>query len=890
MNGTLPNSPFATRFSGREGETRLRVTNIVRGQHRRPAAVVLVLALIVILSCGWIFSFQARGRELTVVMETQYYDDLGNYIEIPAAAAVGGGDAPGAAALDQALNALREEYRPVLSGSLSGGAARENRCLLYLTQTDRYYNFLFYRDEFRTDLSCGHVTALVYDRQKDALVTLEDALALAGQTEDGLCRALAEQYDPQLKQEAPDADLCVQSQQVEGFRIGADGKVLFYVTARIDDRDDSVQDAVSGGEHLYIWSKDTFTLYDEEQPLVPEEECAAFDPPLYWQWRQDGRPQVGFTPVDWSDQARQLLRMTAEDFDLLYNYEITVPLRITQGSRTLLMARMQGAPHTAGLDDLAIGVWDSDSGSFVEETYFLLGDDAKFTTWTEDGADYLLCANTAMWQGYEDGSTLRFLRFENGQLQPILDLPAAVQTCTAVDWNTEEARAMLQPMDPDNAADRFWQDRKAIPVGNGFDLYERDPAWDVLRQAEHAQWLYVGHVPLTDGPGQQLLEQPFGQSVVLSHDTGEMVLSWLRQNYPSGGSWYLLDNIPLSPAAGDRLISDVVYEGSTLHDGTTALRLRLDVSRLDGEFNWQPVPSVYLLLSRDMTQVLGTADSADYLTEEERALIRDYYAQSYDRVCLPGEDSSWPSGLSQLCITTIQYAGSTPLYETEGVVFWVVKQTAPDGQPDGEHPCYLVLQRDAAGGYYGVLGEYPAYALHPGRAALTPEQAVLQVAWRLDDLEVSLWRDGYPGGVGPGAALTFSCLDTGHIDTTPQPDMEPVYQPGDSWYQASGQLPTGSFTALCYHSAGDDTDSIRSLRTDMTDLATYRGVRVGDSRAQVQALYPELRSGDFWGLYPGEDYLWFSAWGGDPAYGPAILFFFGEQDTVTEIELLNMAD
>ena len=182
MNGTLPNSPFATRFSGREGETRLRITNIAKGQHRRPAFVILALALLVILSCGWFFSFGARARGLTVVMETQYYDDLGNYIEIPAAAPAGGGEAPGAAALDQALNSLREEYAPVLSGSLSGGAARENRCLFYLTQTDRYYNFLFYRDEFRTDLSCGHVTTLVYDRRRDALVTLTDALTLAGQT------------------------------------------------------------------------------------------------------------------------------------------------------------------------------------------------------------------------------------------------------------------------------------------------------------------------------------------------------------------------------------------------------------------------------------------------------------------------------------------------------------------------------------------------------------------------------------------------------------------------------------------------------------------------------------------------------------------------------------
>ena len=569
MNGTLPNSPFATRFSGREGETHLRITNIAKGQHRRPAFILLALVLLVILSCGWFFSFGAKARGLTVVMETQYYDSQGNCIEIPAVAPAGGGEAPGAAALNQALDDLRSQYRLVLGGTLSGPAGLENCCLFYLTQTDRYYNFLFDRDEFRTDLSCGHITALVYDRRKDALVTLADTLTLAGQTEDGLCRALAEQYDPQLKQENPAADLCIQNQQVEGFRMGADGKVLFYLTARIDDRDDSVQDAVSGGDHLYIWSNGVFTRYDEEQPLVPEDECAAFDPPLYWQ-----------------------------------------------------------------------------------------------------------------------------------------------------------------------------------------------------RQKE------------------------------------------------SGGT----------------------------------------------------------------------------LTEEERTLIRDYYAASYDQVYLPGEDGTWTSAQYGLRLTDIQYMGSTPLYETEGIVFRVVEQTQPDGQPDSEHPYYIVLQRNAAGSYYGVLGECPAYALHPGRAALTPEQAALQVCYKLDDLEVSLWRDVYPGGVGPGASLTFSCLDTGHIETTQRPDLEPIYQPGDYWYQADGQLPTGSFTAQCYHSAADNRNVIRSLRTDMTALSTYRGVRVGDSREQVQDLYPEAHSGDFWGLYPDEDYLWYSAWDGDPAYGPAILFFFDGQGKVERFELMNMVD
>ena len=65
---------------------------------------------------------------------------------------------------------------------------------------------------------------------------------------------------------------------------------------------------------------------------------------------------------------------------------------------------------------------------------------------------------------------------------------------------------------------------------------------------------------------------------------------------------------------------------------------------------------------------------------------------------------------------------------------------------------------------------------------------------------------------------------------------------------------------------------------------------MGDSREQVQDLYPEAHSGDFWGLYPDEDYLWYSAWGGDLAYGPAILFFFDGQGKVERLELMNMVD
>ena len=94
-------------------------------------------------------------------------------------------------------------------------------------------------------------------------MTLEEALDLAEQTVDGLCQALADQYDPTLGQDIPGADLCIQNQVVEGFRMGTDGTPIFYLTARVDDRNDAVSDFVSGSDNLYIWSDGTFTLYDQ---------------------------------------------------------------------------------------------------------------------------------------------------------------------------------------------------------------------------------------------------------------------------------------------------------------------------------------------------------------------------------------------------------------------------------------------------------------------------------------------------------------------------------------------------------------------------------------------------------------------------------------------------
>lgn len=168
--------------------------------------------------------------------------------------------------------------------------------------------------------------------------------------------------------------------------------------------------------------------------------------------------------------------------------------------------------------------------------------------------------------------------------------------------------------------------------------------------------------------------------------------------------------------------------------------------------------------------------------------------------------------------------------------------------------------------------------------------------------DVTFLRDSWNTPIGPGMDLSFSCLDVGSMETEQLEDYEPIYHDGDYWYRVSANYPTGTFTALCYHSAADDADSIHTLEASMSDLYTPRGIRVGASRAEVLAAYPEALTGDYWGQYPEEpDLLAYLPWSGhDPeqvsdlsqlefsqGLGPAILFFF-DGDTVERIVLTNM--
>lgn len=277
----------------------------------------------------------------------------------------------------------------------------------------------------------------------------------------------------------------------------------------------------------------------------------------------------------------------------------------------------------------------------------------------------------------------------------------------------------------------------------------------------------------------------------------------------------------------------------------------------------------------------GTS-AASPLDQDLSQLILDYY-QSYQprRVYFQG----WEPGAPQegdCRLESVTYLGGTRLYEVTGEAYEISGSSYD--MRNGElgwqasQPAMLIVTRSQDGTYDSVLGA-PGFPTD----GMAVEDVIQQVTWKLADLEVALWRDGYPSPAGPGSEVPFYREAYDGPETVEVLEgWEPVYQEGDYWARHSWE----GFEADCYHSAGGGY-SVNSIVTTRTDLFTKRGVRVGDSRETVLAAYPELKSGDYWGQYPGEDYLWYCDSPED--FGTALLFFF-EGDRVSRIVLNNMFD
>ena len=287
----LPKTRLSTHMSGSAKETEQRLRHLF-ARHKRPALLLVAVVALAIGLCGGLVACRSATQAGSFTMDTQYYDALGNYIEIPRLTSEG----EGAQTVNQALSALKSQYRTVMAAPMN--TAGGQRCLFYPAITERYDNLIFYLDSASSG-NDGDFYALVYDRQEDRVVTLTEALELAGITEDALCRG-AEEY---LNGELPEAEVALAARDgtVTGFRIRDNGGVEFYLSCMTDDADPAV-DAVDGWQHLLVYADGSWRHYNckataplTEELLIPAEELAGFDTPLWYQWGPSGgAPESGF--------------------------------------------------------------------------------------------------------------------------------------------------------------------------------------------------------------------------------------------------------------------------------------------------------------------------------------------------------------------------------------------------------------------------------------------------------------------------------------------------------------------------------------------------------------------------------------------------------------------
>lgn len=420
----------------------------------------------------------------------------------------------------------------------------------------------------------------------------------------------------------------------------------------------------------------------------------------------------------------------------------------------------------------------------------------------------------------------------------------------------------------------YWEDHLALLAPGGVDVFTRTdyavidgdgPQWAV----DHSENFYIPE------EGDLPIPIPYQTRVWVENFTRDSRNAWSAGN--RSALYHIVSMKAEEPVPGQR-------EGDSLY----SLLAFCDGRAEAGEGGWL---SAVLLFDQETGQVgdvlawaQGDREEVElpretWVGHEERdRLIAEYYqSQGYSQIYFPGEAAPEVLPENAVAIESIVYGDEMADGATRSIAYEVTfRAYYTEGASD-----YLVLQRDGAdGSFLRLLGQYPA---HTGKSA---RDAAFQETFGLMDADASLLYDNASAPVGLGDWREPSYLVQGGEPAVEiLENGEPIYNPGDYWDRWS----VDGFTALRYYHASEDRWTVQSIETTRTDLHTYRGIQVGDSRFMVQNLYPELRDGDYWHLYDSaeEDFLWYCDSSMD--LGPALLFFF-ENDQVSRIVLYNMFD
>ena len=371
---------------------------------------------------------------------------------------------------------------------------------------------------------------------------------------------------------------------------------------------------------------------------------------------------------------------------------------------------------------------------------------------------------------------------------------------------------------------------------------------------------------------------------------------------------YFMEVLDEEVAWGRAAITNIEPMGwSPVNEDTVGVVYRVTVKTyLASMHGTQGVSTYTLVLSADnnlvLNGILGEATWTEGKTVEEivesvrvqitpegKPILVDYFQQWYDRVYFLGEEPGAPQE-GDVRIDSVRFLGSEVTFESTGEAYLVrtsiynTRTQSADSQPitkwwPMEQDRYLVLGRAMDGELEEVRGERH-------EVGHSIKRMILEESYGVDNWEVTLCHDAnpYPQPLALGWWNDMA-LSLVREDPTIErlENWEPVHWEGDYWerYTLDGLSILRQYSTM----ASKNNYVITTVELTRDDFSTPRGIKLGSTRAEVTAAYPELKSGDYWGKYPGEDYLWYCE---DPDdLGPALIFFF-ENDKVSKIVLNNM--
>jgi hypothetical protein len=648
----VPRSFFTTEFRGGARATKARFQNLLRpGKKRRGILALVILLTAVLFSAAFVSCTpQKAAGQAVLAMDTQYYDILGNVLEIPL---IQGDDSPEAQAINREVLAIKAQFQQGLEDVYEH---INSELMAYPTTTERYLNLTLYDPVVNSSGNDGEIHSWVYDKQEGRQVTQEDALALAQISQEELRTGVEEL----LTGEDPARTL--EEFQISGFRIGPEGEVLFYLQADVADLYIPGQWDLDGWRRLYLWSEGALTRFDGSArdsdgnyvraPLLSAELVDETELPLWcrWYYSDSHQPQGGFTVpappegqglYDWT--LSYLLMQTVPEADREAGSEVLLHRSILGGDRTMGVVRYSSAAHAGGFGNLILGVFDNRTSELLAR-YELRSDDGQLSSWLdEEGTtEYLLCTNTTTYQGV-DGCTAAFFSFDGQELIQITQLPQAAFRADVT--LPDGAESML---DPAQNLD-FWADRRAAHTLSGISLYRRNPAWNPQYSTEAAQWLYECYIPLSENtPPTAIMDaarQRFDQEFLHMGEFPSSSVSYPITSYAQvtdgGDPTYpnaLIFDVILGNAGGEWMERQLLFDQDYRYLG----------ARSNGDFALQ-IGGTYYHLGAEERGIFGTPTSTN-LTQGSDGLW--YY-------------SEWFSPNANSCVYL--YDSASQIYRLSGI-------------------------------------------------------------------------------------------------------------------------------------------------------------------------------------------------------------------------------